>query len=185
MKPRKLTVSAFGPYAGQVEVDFARLGERGLYLITAEALPVQAREVHPQQQLLLFPPKPNPPPHPQQDRMRKSHRMSHPHPQPSLFPLKPFPLPQQQSNKSGNRQLPKPPSHPPSHTARYILFKALRSYFQVLFFPYVSFTRLSLAIRAVRLFGILLPAFFDIWSSANVASRFYMSRFFAGEGQML
>ena len=30
MKPRKLTVSAFGPYAGQVEVDFARLGERGL-----------------------------------------------------------------------------------------------------------------------------------------------------------
>ena len=31
MKPRKLTVSAFGPYAGQVEVDFARLGERGLF----------------------------------------------------------------------------------------------------------------------------------------------------------
>ncbi len=36
MKPRKLTVSAFGPYAGQVEVDFARLGERGLYLITGD-----------------------------------------------------------------------------------------------------------------------------------------------------
>ena len=27
--------------------------------------------------------------------------------------------------------------------------------------------------------------FFDIWSSANFASRFYMYRFFAGEGQML
>lgn len=36
MKPLKLTMSAFGPYAGEVKVDFAQLGERGLYLITGD-----------------------------------------------------------------------------------------------------------------------------------------------------
>ena len=30
MRPVKLTMSAFGPYAGSTEVDFTRLGERGL-----------------------------------------------------------------------------------------------------------------------------------------------------------
>lgn len=36
MRPVKLTMSAFGPYAGSTEVDFTRLGERGLYLITGD-----------------------------------------------------------------------------------------------------------------------------------------------------
>lgn len=36
MRPIKLTMSAFGPYAGEVTVDFERLGEQGLYLITGD-----------------------------------------------------------------------------------------------------------------------------------------------------
>ena len=36
MRPRKLTLSAFGPYAGRVEVDLEKLGEQGLYLITGD-----------------------------------------------------------------------------------------------------------------------------------------------------
>ncbi len=36
MKPIKLTISAFGPYAGKVELDFTRLCGRGLYLITGD-----------------------------------------------------------------------------------------------------------------------------------------------------
>ena len=36
MRPEKLTISAFGPYAGKTEIDFSRLGERGLYLITGD-----------------------------------------------------------------------------------------------------------------------------------------------------
>ena len=36
MKPQKLTMSAFGPYAGKTEIDFTRLGDRGLYLITGD-----------------------------------------------------------------------------------------------------------------------------------------------------
>lgn len=36
MKPLKLVVSAFGPYAGRTEVDFKQLGEQGLYLITGD-----------------------------------------------------------------------------------------------------------------------------------------------------
>ena len=36
MRPLKLTVSAFGPYAGEVVMDLERLGERGLYLITGD-----------------------------------------------------------------------------------------------------------------------------------------------------
>ena len=36
MRPEKLTISAFGPYADKVEIDFSRLGEGGLYLITGD-----------------------------------------------------------------------------------------------------------------------------------------------------
>lgn len=36
MRPLKLTVSAFGPYAGRVVMDLDRLGQQGLYLITGE-----------------------------------------------------------------------------------------------------------------------------------------------------
>ncbi len=36
MKPEKLVISAFGPYAGRTEVDFTLLGERGLYLICGD-----------------------------------------------------------------------------------------------------------------------------------------------------
>ena len=36
MRPLKLTVSAFGPYAGRVVIDLERLGEQGLYLITGD-----------------------------------------------------------------------------------------------------------------------------------------------------
>ncbi len=36
MRPLKLTVSAFGPYAGKVVMDLERLGEQGLYLITGD-----------------------------------------------------------------------------------------------------------------------------------------------------
>lgn len=36
MKPKKLVISAFGPYAGENTVDFEKLGEHGLYLITGD-----------------------------------------------------------------------------------------------------------------------------------------------------
>lgn len=36
MKPLKLTISAFGPYAKQVEIDFQKLGTNGVYLITGD-----------------------------------------------------------------------------------------------------------------------------------------------------
>lgn len=36
MKPVKLILSAFGPYAGNTEIDFGRLGGQGLYLITGD-----------------------------------------------------------------------------------------------------------------------------------------------------
>lgn len=36
MKPEKLIISAFGPYAGCTEIDFAKLGEHGLYVITGD-----------------------------------------------------------------------------------------------------------------------------------------------------
>ncbi|MFB0921704.1 MAG: AAA family ATPase, partial [Oscillospiraceae bacterium] len=36
MRPVKLTISAFGPYAGKAELDMDKLGERGLYLITGD-----------------------------------------------------------------------------------------------------------------------------------------------------
>ena len=34
MRPLSLTISAFGPYAGEQTIDFTQLGERGLYLVT-------------------------------------------------------------------------------------------------------------------------------------------------------
>ena len=36
MRPLKLTMSAFGPYAGRTEIDFEKLGTAGLYLITGD-----------------------------------------------------------------------------------------------------------------------------------------------------
>lgn len=36
MRPIKLTVSAFGPYAGKTVLDLDKLGENGLYLITGD-----------------------------------------------------------------------------------------------------------------------------------------------------
>lgn len=36
MRPVKLTISAFGPYAGKAEIDMDKLGVRGLYLITGD-----------------------------------------------------------------------------------------------------------------------------------------------------
>ena len=36
MRPVKLTMSAFGPYAGETAVEFDKLGESGLYLITGD-----------------------------------------------------------------------------------------------------------------------------------------------------
>ncbi|MBQ9661941.1 MAG: SMC family ATPase [Oscillospiraceae bacterium] len=36
MRPILLTISAFGPYASRTEVDFEKLGESGLYLITGD-----------------------------------------------------------------------------------------------------------------------------------------------------
>ena len=36
MRPLRLELSAFGPYAGRTEIDFSALGESGLYLITGD-----------------------------------------------------------------------------------------------------------------------------------------------------
>ena len=36
MRPIKLIMSAFGPYAGRVEVDLEKLGSSGIYLITGD-----------------------------------------------------------------------------------------------------------------------------------------------------
>ena len=36
MRPLKLTMSAFGPYAGEVTIDFEALGREGLYLICGD-----------------------------------------------------------------------------------------------------------------------------------------------------
>ena len=36
MRPIRLTMSAFGPYAGETTVDFTQLGDQGIYLITGD-----------------------------------------------------------------------------------------------------------------------------------------------------
>ena len=36
MRPKKLTMSAFGPYSGLTELDFDALGREGLFLITGD-----------------------------------------------------------------------------------------------------------------------------------------------------
>ena len=36
MRPHKLTISAFGPYAGKTEIDFDKFGLQGLFLITGD-----------------------------------------------------------------------------------------------------------------------------------------------------
>lgn len=36
MKPQKLVISAFGPYAGKTVIDFGQLGSQGLFLITGD-----------------------------------------------------------------------------------------------------------------------------------------------------
>ena len=36
MRPLKLVISAFGPYAGQTELALEQLGQSGLYLITGD-----------------------------------------------------------------------------------------------------------------------------------------------------
>ena len=36
MRPLRLTMSAFGPYAGTETVDFEKFGEGGIYLITGD-----------------------------------------------------------------------------------------------------------------------------------------------------
>ena len=36
MRPVKLTMTGFGPYADTVEIDFNRLGSRGIFLITGD-----------------------------------------------------------------------------------------------------------------------------------------------------
>ena len=36
MKPIKLVISAFGPYKDRVEIDFSKLGESGIFLITGD-----------------------------------------------------------------------------------------------------------------------------------------------------
>ena len=36
MKPVKIVLSAFGPYAGETVIDFGQLGENGLFLIAGD-----------------------------------------------------------------------------------------------------------------------------------------------------
>ena len=43
MRPIKLTISAFGPYAKETEIILDELGERGLYLITGDKMCIRDR----------------------------------------------------------------------------------------------------------------------------------------------
>lgn len=36
MRPVRLTLSAFGPYAGETVLELSRLGDQGVYLITGD-----------------------------------------------------------------------------------------------------------------------------------------------------
>ena len=36
MKPLKLTMCAFGPYKDKVEIDFEKIGNNGIFLITGD-----------------------------------------------------------------------------------------------------------------------------------------------------
>ena len=36
MRPLNLTISAFGPYKDETFIDFTKLGEKGMYLITGD-----------------------------------------------------------------------------------------------------------------------------------------------------
>lgn len=47
MRPVKLIMSAFGPYAGCVEIPFEKFGNKGLYLITAIREPVKQQYLMP------------------------------------------------------------------------------------------------------------------------------------------
>ena len=38
MRPIKLTISAFGPFAGKQELDLDKLGDKGIYLITGDTV---------------------------------------------------------------------------------------------------------------------------------------------------
>ena len=36
MKPINITISAFGPYKDEISIDFTKLGENGIFLITGD-----------------------------------------------------------------------------------------------------------------------------------------------------
>ena len=45
MRPTKLTISAFGPYAGEVTIDFDRLGAHGLYPVSYTHLTLPTKRI--------------------------------------------------------------------------------------------------------------------------------------------
>lgn len=51
MRPEKLIISAFGPYADKTEIDFSKLGEGGLYLITGDTGAGKPRSLMPSHML--------------------------------------------------------------------------------------------------------------------------------------